>query len=105
MFCAHEAFKLLGFVLDPKKSQPPSTTASVLGVMFNCAALSHERLLTVEPKPTRLKNSLSLVDKVIQDNYLPPSLAASLLGKFDFLCTTLFGKVGRSCTHALRLRL
>ena len=35
---------------------------------------------------------------------MPPSLAASVVGKFGFLCTTLFGKIGRSCTGPLRER-
>ena len=47
---------------------------------------------------------ISLICKVEKDNYLPPTLAASIVGKFGFLCSTLFGKVGRCCTASIRAR-
>lgn len=55
--------------------------------MFSCSALALEKRLTVEPKPTRRESFLFMVNKVIKDDYLPPSLVASLRGKFEFLCT------------------
>eukprot|EP00435_Cladocopium_sp_Y103_P047784 s134_g14.t1 len=104
MFCIREAFRLIGLVLDPEKSQPPSDFAMVLGVAFNTKSLQEQKLLLVEPKPTRVSNLCALVDRIIQEGSLAPSLAASLLGKFGFLCSTLFGKVGRCCTGAIRAR-
>eukprot|EP00435_Cladocopium_sp_Y103_P068688 s178_g32.t1 len=104
IFCLKEAFKLLGLVLDVDKSQPPSDFAHVLGVAFNTRSLRAQRLLLVEPKASRVANLVSLVDKVLADNFLSPSLAASLLGKFGFLCSTMFGKVGRCCTQSIRAR-
>eukprot|EP00435_Cladocopium_sp_Y103_P037180 s3539_g9.t2 len=104
MFCIREAFRLIGLVLDPEKSQPPSDFAMVLGVAFNTKSLREQKLLLVEPKPTRVSNLCALVDRIIQEGSLAPSLAASLLGKFGFLCSTLFGKVGRCCTGAIRAR-
>eukprot|EP00435_Cladocopium_sp_Y103_P040890 s1234_g11.t1 len=104
IFCLQEAFKLLGLVLDPEKSQPPSDFASVLGVAFNTRSLKEQKLLLVEPKASRVTNLTNLIHKILEDNYLSPSLAASLIGKFGFLCSTLFGKVGRCCTQSIRAR-
>lgn len=103
-FCLNESFKLLGFTLDPEKTQVPSEVSNILGVVFNTAALITEKKLWLQPKPSRKTNIVTLIDKVVQDNHLPPSLAASLVGKFGFLCSTLFGKIGRCCTGALRAR-
>lgn len=103
-FCMSESFKLLGFDLDPEKSQLPSEVTHILGVVFNCKALAHKRTLHVEAKPTRRANFVKLVQKILEDDFLPPSLAASVVGKFGFLCSTLFGKVGRCCTGPLRRR-
>ena len=103
-FCLQEGFKLLGLTLDPDKSQPPSEVAHVLGVAFNSQALQSERVLKVQPKPSRKANFQILVREILQRELLPPSLAASVLGKFGFLCSTLFGKVGRFCTGVLRKR-
>ena len=104
MFCIREAFSLIGLVLDPEKSQPPAQVAMVLGVAFNTQSLKEQRVLLVEPKPTRVSNFCQMIDKVLEDNALSSSLAASLLGKFGFLCSTMYGKVGRCCTGALRAR-
>ena len=103
-FCIQETFKLLGLTLDPDKSQPPAEVASVLGVAFNTTCLLTERRLLVEPKPSRRSNFIKMVDRILEQGILNPSLAASLLGKFGFLCSTLFGKVGRFCTGLVRQR-
>ena len=95
---------MLGFELDEDKSQPPSEVTHVLGVAFNTQALIEERILRVEPKPLRVRNFVATVDAILHRNHLPSSVAASLLGKFGFLCSTLFGKLGRFCTGALRER-
>ena len=104
MFCVQQAFSLLGLTLDPEKSQVPAEVSHVLGVAFNLQSLAREKVLGVEPKPLRVSNFLVLVDNILEKNCLPPSVAASLLGKFGFLCSTLFGKLGRFCTGAIRER-
>ena len=103
-FCVQEGFKLLGLTLDPDMSQTPSQVAQVLGVAFNTQAILSERVLNVEPKPSRRSNFHTMVSQILGKNCLPPSLAASVLGKFGFLCSTLFGKVGRFCTGVVRKR-
>ena len=59
-------------------------------------------MFLIKPKATRVANLLSMIDGVLQQGSLPHAQAASLLGKFWFLCGTMFGKVGRSCTGPLR---
>ena len=104
MFCVKETFALLGLTLDPEKSQTPSDVAWVLGVAFNTKSLQEQRILPVEPKPSRVKNLCFMIDNVLSSGHLSSSLAASILGKFGFLCSTMYGKVGRCCTGALRNR-
>ena len=103
-FCLSESFKLLGFTLDPDKYQVPSKVASVLGVVINTKSLEQQKRLMVEPKATRRENLVVIIDKILADNYLAPSLAASIIGKFGFLCSTMFGKIGRCCTASVRAR-
>ena len=103
-FCLREAFKLLGFVLDSEKSQPPSEVAHILGVVFNTQSIKSQSILLVEPKPTRRKNLSHIIDEVLLSEVLTPTVAASLIGKFGFLCSTLYGKIGRCCTNAIRAR-
>ena len=104
MFCLKQSFELLGLKLDPDKSQPPAVISHILGVQFNSQLLHQEGLLLVEPKPTRKVNFDHLVKHILEKGVLPPSVAASVVGKFGFLCSTLFGKVGRFCTGFLRER-
>ena len=103
-FFVQEAFNLLGFKLDPDKTQVPADVAMVLGVAVNTSALAAERSLMVEPKPTRIKNLCEMIDAVLRQGALTSNMAASLSGKFGFLCSTMFGKVGRCCSAALRAR-
>lgn len=105
MFCLQQAFQPLGFSLDSEKTQVPSEVAYVLGVAFNTRVSHSERQLKVEPKPLHVQNfTVVLIDAILRRKALPPSVAASVLGKFGFLCSTLFGKLGRFCTAALRER-
>ena len=104
VFCLRETFSLLGFVLDPEKSQPPSHCCAILGILFSAAVLKGERHLLMSAKPSRVSNLKEIIHQVLQRNDLSPALAASIVGKFGFLCSTLFGKVGRCCTAPLRQR-
>ena len=104
MFCLRETFAVLGFSLDPDKTQPPSEVCAVLGVLFNTEALRTERFFQVAPKPSRVENLQRTIKQILATEELSPALAASVVGKFGFLCSTLFGKVGRCCTGALRHR-
>ena len=102
--CLKESFNLLGFQLDPEKSQPPSELCSILGVVFCTQTLHQQRIITVHAKETRVAFLKEAIEKIFQNRRISPHQAASLVGKFQFLCSTLFGKVGRCCTGALRRR-
>ena len=104
MFVLRETFRFLGFDLDPEKSQPPASVCAVLGVLFTTASLEEQSFFKVQAKPTRVTNLNLMIEKTLQRNSLPPATAASIVGKFGFLCSTLFGKVGRCCTGPLRQR-
>ena len=104
MFCLRETFSLLGFSLDSEKSQPPAEVCAVLGVLFNTQALHSEHHFHVAPKPSRINNLKHTIQQILSTEELSPALAASVVGKFGFLCSTLFGKVGRCCTGSLRHR-
>lgn len=103
-FCVKEVFGALGFLLDPEKTQIPSEVSNVLGVVINTSSLTIQRSLLVEPKPTRKKNLVFMIDKILELRELQPTVAASLVGKFGFLCSTMYGKVGRCCTNSIRAR-
>lgn len=102
--CMKEAFKSLGFLLDPEKSQPSTTSCPILGIIFDTSSLSKKGVVRLSSKPSRVQNLCSVIEKVLESQNLSPSLAASIVGKFGFLCSTLFGKVGRCCTGPLRQR-
>ena len=104
LFCLKALFTELGFQLDPDKSQPPSRTCAILGIMFSTQCLAVERRIHLEAKPSRITNLCETINQVLTSGQLSAALAASLVGKFGFLCSTLFGKVGRCCTGPLRKR-
>ena len=91
----------LGQRLALKKNQTPASIAMVLGAALNTQSPASQRILRVEPKPTRVANLICfMIDEILAAN--SPNLAASILGKFGFLCSTLYGKVGQCCTGAIR---
>ena len=104
VFILNESFRLLGFTLDPEKAQAPSSLCAILGVLFSSQALASERLIRVVAKPTRVANLNSTIQKVLDEDELTSAQAGSIVGKFGFLCSSLFGKVGRFCTAAVRQR-
>eukprot|EP00435_Cladocopium_sp_Y103_P061120 s489_g22.t1 len=104
LFCLQQLFISLGFALDPEKSQPPSQVCAILGIVFNTASLRDQRTIRLCAKQSRLDNLISMIDSVLSSESLSPAMAASLVGKFSFLCSTLFGKVGRCCTGPVRQR-
>ena len=82
----------------------PSQAAEVLGVVFDTSRVADDRVLIITPKPSRIANLCSLIDGILATDTLTSGQAASVIGKFGFLCSTLYGKVGRCATHALRAR-
>lgn len=75
-FCLRETFSSLGLTLDAEKSQLPSEAAQILGVVFCTSKLETERLLSVEPKPTRRNNLRLLIRRIMGEGQLNPTVAA-----------------------------
>ena len=90
MACLHETFTLLGFRLDPEKSQSPSELCSILGVVFCTQPLQQQRLITVCAKESRITFLKESIQKILCERSLSPHQAASLVGKFQFICSTLW---------------
>eukprot|EP00435_Cladocopium_sp_Y103_P073420 s164_g43.t1 len=91
-------------VYSPDTREAPSEVCAVLGVLFSTAALAVERRIHIAAKPARVQNLIQTIDHILDTGELTPAAAASIVGKFGFLCSTLFGKVGRCCTAAIRHR-
>lgn len=104
MRCLLESAELLGILFDPDKTQLPSLHTEALGVVFNAAELRSAGKLLVEPKVSRVAKLQASIDGILESNAITSSEAASLLGKFGFLASKLFGKVGRCAALALRAR-
>ena len=63
-----------------------------------------EQLLLVASKASRVANLTAEILEIRRQNFLSPSHAARIIGKFGFVCEAMFGKVGRAATGALRAR-
>ena len=94
----------LGVVLAPDKAQLPSQLLTSLGIVFDFAGIISSSKLKVRPKHSRVRNLKAELQAVIKRGKLPPSHAARLAGKADFVNSTLFGRVGRACLSALKSR-
>ena len=60
-----EGFKILGFTLDPEKSQEQTDTCPILGVIFSSAVLASERKLLIEAKPSRKTNLINQIEDIL----------------------------------------
>eukprot|EP00971_Amphidinium_carterae_P191775 3805073-Amphidinium_carterae.1 len=101
--CLCELFNLLGFVLDPEKAQRPSRLVTVLGVQFDLTQQLNGEL-KVRPKPERVSALVQEFGAILESECLPPAQAAHLVGRADFVNSTLFGRVGRAALAVLRHR-
>ena len=104
LFCIKALFMDLGVQLDSDKSQLPSQACAILGIMFSTHGLAAERRIFPEAKPSRVTNLCNSIHQILEEEHLSAATAASIVGKFGFLRSTLFGKVGRCCTGPLRKR-
>ena len=102
--CVLQTASLLGIIFDPKKTQLPSEETEILGVIFDTSHLVNERVIHVRPKPSRVINLTTAIDESLSRDILNPAMAASIVGKFGFLCSTMYGKVGRCASLGVRAR-
>ena len=102
--CVLQTASVLGIVFDPKKTQLPSQNTEILGVIFDTSHLRDEQVIHVRPKPSRVINLTTAIDDSLTRDLLNSAMAASIVGKFGFLCSTMFGKVGRCASLGVRAR-
>ena len=102
--CLLRSAEILGIVFDPDKTQRPNDQAEVLGVIFDTSQLKSDRKIQVLPKVSRVKGLVDTIDSCLVADQLTPAQAASIVGKFGFLCSTMFGKVGRCASLGVRSR-
>ena len=101
--CLLETANLLGIAFDPEKTQQPTSVAEVLGVVFDMSEVE-KGTLYIKAKPKRAENLITTINGCIDSEIITPSQAASIVGKFGFLCPTLFGKAGRCASLGVRAR-
>eukprot|EP00971_Amphidinium_carterae_P304057 6042445-Amphidinium_carterae.2 len=99
--CLHQLFSLLGLTLDPEKRQCPTQSPVVLGVQLDLAMVPNG-LLHVRAKPGRVASLTAEIHGVLDQGRLTAAQAAKLVGRADFVNTTLFGRVGRAALAELR---
>ena len=100
-FTAFKEFCLaLGFRLKSSKEQPPGCAQKIQGVYI---VVEHDRVL-VKPDPKRIQKLQHVLHEALRQDLLPPEAAAKLVGKLQFLCISLFGKVGQPLLHPLHSR-
>ena len=102
--CLLRSAELLGIRFDPDKTQLPSSTAEILGVVFDTNPIGSSKIFSVKAKPSRVAGLKVTIEDILQKGVLTPSVAASVVGKYGFLCSTLFGKVGRFASLGVRAR-
>ena len=102
--CLLTSAELLGIVFDDDKTQPPSAKSEVLGVIFNTSYLGAKGVLYVQPRLSRVVNLHDTIQSCLTRCVLTPNHAASIVGKFGFLCSTMFGKAGRCASLGVRAR-
>ena len=104
LHCLLTSAELLGIVFDADKTQSPSDQSEVLGVVFNTSHLGTKGVLYVQPRPSRVENLHDTIGSCLSLRLLTPNQAASIVGKFGFLCSTMFGKAGCCASLGVRAR-
>ena len=101
--CFRIGCRALGVQLDLDKAQRGSEF-DLLGAVMDGRWARRDMALYVKPKPSRVKGLRESVSSIKKANKLAPGLAATIVGRFGFVCDQLFGRVGRAAMGALRSR-
>ena len=99
-FCYLRMHQLLGFQLDIKKHVKMSNMCAFLGVVTDFSHFT-SGYLNLRVKPGRAENILSLISDVLASGQLKPGMCDRLQGKLYFVCTTVFGRVGRAALQPI----
>ena len=74
------------------RTQKPTKDATLLGVVWRIL----DQLVIAGPSPSRIAKLTELVKKALSENKLTPDDAAHLAGKLNFVCSWVFGGVGKA---------
>ena len=93
--------RLLGFVYAEHKLAAFSERAAVLGVELDLSCTDDLSAL-VRNKPGRVRETLSMIDEVVQSRQLNPSTCSRLLGRIQYADGQIMGRVGRLAMTSMR---
>ena len=85
-------FRLLGLRMKEKKALAPSPSHKILGVQMTLA--QHQAVLA--PHPDRISKMQNLLKECLRSNQMTSEMAHSISGKLTFLCSTMFGQLGKA---------
>ena len=98
----HEFFHLLGFRFDHEKGKLPNLCFPLLGVTLDSTEQLPSAILMARPQPERVLNILRRLHTIQETGKLSPAAAGRLCGQLEFICSTLFGRVGRAALNPFR---
>ena len=99
--CMITLMRLLGFVYAEHKLAAFSERAAVLGVELDLSCTDDLSVL-VRNKPGRVRETLSMIDEVVQSRQLNPSTCSRLLGRIQYADGQIMGRVGRLAMTSIR---
>ena len=92
--------ELLGFQLDRQKHVHMSTLCVFLGVVTDFSRFA-SGYLDLKVKPGRAESVLQQIHDALASGQNKPGMCDSLQGKLFFVCTTVFGHVGRAALQPI----
>lgn len=95
-----KAIRILGFIIDPKKSSGPGREFRWLGSM----KLIKELSICTYMDRRRIGHIVAMINEAITANELKPHDAGTLRGKWGFACLGTWGATGRIANEALKKR-
>ena len=99
-FCYLRVHELLGFQLDRQKHVRMSTLCVFLGVVTDFSRFANG-YLDLKVKPGRAESVLTQIHDALASGQNKPGMCDSLQGKLFFVCTTVFGRVGRAALQPI----
>ena len=92
--------RIIGTKMKETKAKPPSSTQTLLGVEWQ---VSVDRLLA-SPGGSRTDKLVTKIHEILEADALSPQEAAKLAGKLNFVCSWVFGQVGKALLKPLFAR-
>jgi hypothetical protein len=90
----------VGFPFAPKKAVDVSPRFVFLGVVTDFARVQ-EGVVLMHVSKERVDKLVALLENLLEEREMPPSVAAHVCGKLAFTLSWTFGRVGRACLQPL----